>query len=62
VRREALECLRIAAPGGGYILATDHSLHDDIPLENILAYVGLAREHGNYPLRLPPETVEDPSR
>ena len=30
VREEALECLRIAAPGGGYIIATDHSLHDDI--------------------------------
>ena len=49
VRREALECLRIAAPGGGYILATDHSLHDDIPLENILAYVGVVKENGTYP-------------
>ena len=49
VRREALECLCVAAPGGGYILATDHSLHDDIPLENILAYVGVAKENGTYP-------------
>jgi uroporphyrinogen decarboxylase len=55
VRREALECLRIAAPGGGYILATDHSLHDDIPLENILAYVEVARRYGVYPLNLPEE-------
>jgi len=52
VKREALECLKIAAPGGGYVLATDHSLHDDIPLENIYAYIEVAREHGSYPLEL----------
>jgi uroporphyrinogen decarboxylase len=49
VKREALECLRIAAPGGGYILATDHSLHDDIPTENIYAYIETARKYGTYP-------------
>jgi uroporphyrinogen decarboxylase len=54
VRREALECIQVAAPGGGYILGTDHSLHDDIPLENILAYIEVAREYGNYPLRFAP--------
>jgi uroporphyrinogen decarboxylase len=52
VRREALECLRIAAPGGGYVMATDHSLHDDIPLPNIRAYIEVAREHGSYPLKI----------
>lgn len=52
VREEALECLKIAAPGGGYVLATDHSLHDDIPLENIHAYIEVAREYGQYPLKL----------
>ena len=52
VKREALECLRIAAPGGGYVLATDHSLHDDIPLANIRAYIETAKEHGSYPLKL----------
>lgn len=51
VKREALECLKIAAPGGGYVLATDHSLHDDIPLENIQAYIETAREKGRYPLK-----------
>jgi uroporphyrinogen decarboxylase len=53
VRQEALACLRIGAPGGGYVLATDHSLHDDIPLENIHAYVEVAHRYGAYPLRLP---------
>ncbi len=52
VRREALECIRIAGPGGGYVLATDHSLHDDIPLANIRAYIETAKEHGRYPLAL----------
>jgi uroporphyrinogen decarboxylase len=37
VRREAVACIRTAGPRGGYVLATDHSLHDDIPLENIYA-------------------------
>lgn len=37
VEAEAKEAIEIAAPGGGYILASDHSLHDGIPMENILA-------------------------
>lgn len=51
VEREALECLKIAAPGGGYILASDHSIHDDIPLENVQAYVEAAKKYGVYPLK-----------
>jgi uroporphyrinogen decarboxylase len=51
VEIEALECLKIAAPGGGYILATDHSLHDDIPLENIRTYIEVAKKYGTYPLK-----------
>ena len=37
VTREVREAIEIAAPGGGYVLAADHSLHDGIPIENILA-------------------------
>jgi len=50
VRVEARECLKIAAPGGGYILATDHSLHDDISTENVHALIETAKEFGRYPL------------
>ena len=50
VRREATECLQEAALGGGYILATDHSLHDGISTENILAYIEVAKKNGIYPL------------
>jgi len=35
VAAEVKEAIDIAAPGGGYILASDHSLHDGIPVENI---------------------------
>ncbi|MGQ9616976.1 MAG: uroporphyrinogen decarboxylase family protein [Spirochaetota bacterium] len=51
VEREAMECLRVAAPGGGYIMATDHSLHDDIPIENIQAYIETTKRYGTYPLK-----------
>jgi uroporphyrinogen decarboxylase len=48
VIRETLECLRVGAPGGGYMLSTDHSLHDDIPLENAKALIATVMEYGGY--------------
>ena len=50
VKREVLEALSVAGPGGGYILASDHSLHDGIPMRNIWRMVETAREYGRYPL------------
>jgi uroporphyrinogen decarboxylase len=50
VKAETLECLKTAAPGGGYIIATDHSLHDDIPLENVFALIDTVKEFGRYPM------------
>jgi len=44
VAEEVREAIRIASPGGGYILASDHSLHDGIPIENILTMFRTARE------------------
>jgi uroporphyrinogen decarboxylase len=52
VRNEVLECLKVAATGGGYILATDHSLHDDIPLENVYTLIDTVKKYGKYPLNL----------
>jgi uroporphyrinogen decarboxylase len=43
---EVREAIDIAAPGGGYVLASDHSLHDAIPVENILALFRAGREYG----------------
>lgn len=46
VAAEAREAIDIAAPGGGYILASDHSLHDGIPIENIRALFRVGSEYG----------------
>jgi uroporphyrinogen decarboxylase len=43
---EVEEAIDIAAPGGGYVLASDHSLHDGISVENILAMFRTGREYG----------------
>ena len=51
VEAETLECLKIGAPGGGYIISTDHSFHDDIPEENVWAYINTAKKYGKYPLK-----------
>jgi uroporphyrinogen-III decarboxylase len=52
VIKETIECLKIGAPGGGYILSTDHSLHDDIPLENAMALIETVHKFGKYPLKI----------
>jgi uroporphyrinogen decarboxylase len=47
VAAEVKEAIDIAAPGGGYILASDHSLHDGIPIENILEMFRVGKEYGS---------------
>ncbi len=46
VAAEAREAIDTAAPGGGFILASDHSLHDGIPLENIRELCRVGTEYG----------------
>jgi len=53
VIRQTVECMRDAGPGGGYILGSDHSLHDGIPIPNILAMIETVKKYGTYPLCLP---------
>ncbi len=53
VEQQVIECLRQAAPGGGYILASDHSLNSGQKNENILAMFAAAKKYGRYPLNLP---------
>jgi uroporphyrinogen decarboxylase len=43
---EVREAIDIAAPGGGFILASDHSLHDGIPIENITTMFKVGAEYG----------------
>ena len=46
VEAEVRAAIDVAAPGGGYILASDHSLHDGIPVQNALALFSAGRSHG----------------
>ncbi len=48
VEAEVREAIAIAAPGGGYILASDHSLHDGISIANILALRDAGLKYGTY--------------
>jgi uroporphyrinogen decarboxylase len=46
VAAEVREAIDIAAPGGGYVLASDHSLHDGIPIENITTMFAVGAAYG----------------
>ena len=48
VIHETIECLKIGMSGGGYILSTDHSLHDDILPENVWALIETVKKYGVY--------------
>jgi len=48
VKEETLRCLREGGEGGGYIISSDHSLHDDMPAENITAYIDTVMKYGKY--------------
>jgi uroporphyrinogen decarboxylase len=50
VRREVGRVIDILAPGGGYMIASVHTIMNEVPPENILAMVDAAVEHGTYPL------------
>jgi uroporphyrinogen decarboxylase len=43
------ETIAVAAPGGGYVLASSNSLHPDCKPENIVAMVQAAHKYGVYP-------------
>lgn len=46
VAAEVRDAIDAAAPGGGYVLASDHSLHDGIPIENIRELCRVGTEYG----------------
>jgi uroporphyrinogen decarboxylase len=48
VAAEVRETLRVAAPGGRYILASSNSIHPGVAVENYLAMVDAGLEHGKY--------------
>lgn len=46
------ECIRDAAPGGGYILGTGADLIGSIKLQNLKAMIDTAHKYGTYPISL----------
>lgn len=52
VRRVTKETIRVAAPGGGFCLASSNSIHSSVKPENYLAMVETLREFGTYPLKI----------
>jgi uroporphyrinogen decarboxylase len=51
IRKDVLRKLN-AAKGGGYIPSSDHSVPDNVPVENYDYFIDLVREYGKYPLNL----------
>lgn len=39
--------ISVLEPDGGYILAPTHAMPGDIPPENVMAFLKVARKHGN---------------
>lgn len=50
VRQEVKRVMEILGPGGGYMVASVHTIMDDVPAQNILAMVDAVEEFGQYPL------------
>ena len=46
VENEVRESIDIAAKGGGYVLASDHSIHTGIPVENAIQMFRTCKEYG----------------
>jgi uroporphyrinogen decarboxylase len=50
VREAVRDTIRIAAPGGGYIISSSNSIHPGCKPENYIAMIKAAREFGRYPI------------
>ena len=49
VRQEVRRAIHLLGPGGGYMVASVHTIMNDVPPENVLAMVDAVEEFGNYP-------------
>ncbi|MDR0652264.1 MAG: hypothetical protein LBG12_03050 [Synergistaceae bacterium] len=52
VEEDVKNCLRIGAPGYGYILSSSNSIHSSVKPENYKAMLETFREYRDYPVRL----------
>ncbi|MEL7643360.1 MAG: uroporphyrinogen decarboxylase family protein [bacterium] len=51
VRQEVRRVINLLGQGGGYMLATVHTVMNEVPAENVLAMVDAVEEFGHYPLK-----------
>jgi len=52
VQNTIIDAIRIAGPGGRFILGTSDSIREGTPEENVRAYFETARKYGKYPLTI----------
>ncbi len=50
VSEEVRRVINTLGPGGGYLLASVHTITNDVPAENIVAMAQAVKRHGKYPL------------
>ena len=48
IEAQVKECIQDAASGGGYILASDHSIHPGLPAEHVKFMFDIAKKYGVY--------------
>ena len=51
VEQEVRRVINALGPGGGYMLASVHTIMNDVPAENVLAMVDAVEKYGYYPLK-----------
>ena len=51
VRQEVRRVIELLGQGGGYMVASVHTVMNDVPAENVLAMVDAVTEFGRYPLK-----------
>ena len=51
VEAEVKRVIKALGPGGGYMLASVHTIMNDVPAENVLAMVDAVIKHGQCPLK-----------
>ncbi len=52
VRKEVVECIRAASPGGGHIISSSNSLHAGIDPDLYRVMLETVEENGTYPIRV----------
>jgi uroporphyrinogen decarboxylase len=51
ITEETKECLRLAAPGGGFILSSSNSWYASAKIDNCKAMINAGRKYGCYPIK-----------